>query len=84
MKKGEIRVYTYNNDKLTVAVEYCAESEQAKNVEYYYAFDNPSLDMIKSGDWEVDSYPHWSGSSKKFTLDDSTFRFKVLLNYKGK
>ena len=81
MKKGEIRLYTYNNEKLTVAVEYCAESTALKDVEHYYAFDNPQLSILTNGDWEQESYRHWHPDY--FSMDDTTFRFKVLLKFRG-
>lgn len=58
MKQGSIDVYTYNNPLLTVAVEYCADLGTSKKVNKYFAFDNPRLQMITTGMWETDSYPH--------------------------
>lgn len=78
-KQGSICVYTYNNDKLTVAVEYCLESEATKDVEYYYAFDNSQLDMIKTGSWEEDSYPHLTDFS--IHKEDIKFRFLVRFTF---
>lgn len=78
IKKGDIYLYTYNNDKLTVALEYCHESEQSKNVEYYYAFDNAHLDMIKKGNWETDNYPHLD-----FKLDKTALQYRFLLCFSG-
>lgn len=57
-EQGTIELYSYNNEKLTVAVELCTTAESTKEVEYYYAFDNPQLEMIKTGAWETDSYRH--------------------------
>lgn len=59
MKQGSIEVYTYGESDLKVAVEYCAsvgESQKQSNV--YFAFDNPRLQMITTGAWELDLYPH--------------------------
>lgn len=59
MKQGSIEVYTYGESDLKVAVEYCAsvgESKKQSNV--YFAFDNPRLQMITTGAWELDLYPH--------------------------
>ena len=58
MKQGTIDVYTYGNSKLRVAVEYCAPSGVAKENDFYFAFDNPKLQMITTGAWELDIYPH--------------------------
>lgn len=58
MEQGEIDVYRYGNSKLTVAVEYCSSMEASKTNNHYFAFDNPKLDMITSGAWELAIYPH--------------------------
>ena len=81
MKQGEIRLYTYNNELLTVALEYCAESTAIKNVEHYYAFDNPQLSILTTGNWEEESYRHWTPDL--FKMNDETFRYKVLLQFQG-
>ena len=81
MKQGQIRLYTYNNEKLKVAVEYCAVSKAVSDVEHYYAFDNPQLSILTNGDWEMESYRHWH--SEYFSMDEDTFRFKTLLEFQG-
>lgn len=58
MPQGTIDVYRYNNNGLTVAVEYCATTGTSKAVSKYFAFDNPRLDMITTGKWEIACYPH--------------------------
>lgn len=58
MEQGSIDVYTYGESKLTVAVEYCSNSKSKKKNNFYFAFDNPRLEMIKTGKWELDIYPH--------------------------
>ena len=58
MKQGTIDVYTYGNSKLNVSVEYCSPSNKNKDSNFYFAFDNPKLNMITSGAWELDIYPH--------------------------
>lgn len=58
MKQGEIDVYTYGDAKLTVAVEWVAQTKAKKASDHYFAFDNPRLKMIASGSWEMDIYPH--------------------------
>lgn len=60
MKKGSIELYTYGDTDLKVAVEY-AESLNKKGNKpsnVYYAFDNPKLNMITGGAWEINIYPH--------------------------
>lgn len=57
-KKGTIDVYTYPNPNLIVAVEYSDFPGKKKESDSYFAFDNPKLKMITSGDWEISIYPH--------------------------
>ena len=58
MKPGSIDIYTYGDSKLTVAVEYVKPNKQGKQSDFYFAFDNPKLQMITGGAWEIDIYPH--------------------------
>lgn len=58
MEQGTIDVYKYGNSSLTVAVEYCATQKVASKSNKYFAFDNPKLDMITGGAWELAIYPH--------------------------
>lgn len=58
MPQGEIRVYHYGDSDLTVAVEYCDEVKATKKVaSKFFAFDNPELEMITTGAWELAMYP---------------------------
>lgn len=60
MKQGSIDVYSYGADALlTVAVEYCnSTAEQNGHSNKYFAFNNPKLEMITGGAWELSLYPH--------------------------
>lgn len=58
MKQGSIAVYRYGNSKLKVAVEYCANLNRSKPSDTYFAFNNPKLEMITGGVWEMALYPH--------------------------
>lgn len=58
MQKGDIDVYKYGNGKLVVAVEYSDSPNIFKPSDVYFAFDNPKLQMITGGAWELDFYPH--------------------------
>lgn len=58
MKQGDIDVYSYGDSGLKVAVEYCSTLVKSKKSNKYFAFNNPSLQMITSGAWEVALYPH--------------------------
>ena len=57
-KKGTIDVYTYGESDLTVAVEYADSPVKKKPSDKYFAFDNPKLEMITGGAWEIALYPH--------------------------
>ena len=58
MEQGAIDIYKYGNSDLTVAVEYCTSMQQTKASNKYFAFNNPKLQMITNGAWELDIYPH--------------------------
>lgn len=59
MVQDTIDVYSYGDSKLKVALQYCAEMKSKKETSnVYFAFDNPELQMITSGGWEIALYPH--------------------------
>lgn len=66
-KQGTIDVYTYGNSDLKVAVEYCSSVNQSKKSNKYFAFNNPKLQMITGGKWELDIFPH---NHIKYKMDD--------------
>lgn len=57
-KQGTIDLYKYGNSSLQVAVEYCKDISRSRENNFYFAFNNPKLEMIKTGSWELDVYPH--------------------------
>lgn len=58
MKPGDIDLYTYGESGLRVAVEYTEPNVNGKPSDVYFAFDNPKLQMITGGKWEMAVYPH--------------------------
>jgi hypothetical protein len=58
MKKGTIDLYKYGDSELTVAVEFTDFPQRNKKSDKYFAFNNPKLQMITSGAWEIALYPH--------------------------
>lgn len=58
MEQGTIDVYKYGESGLTVAIEYTASNQTRDVNNFYFAFNNPKLEMITSGAWELDMYPH--------------------------
>lgn len=77
MEQGTIDLYKYGNSKLTVAVEYAESTKKAKTNNFYFAFNNPKLDMITSGAWELDIYPH---IPYKFKPKDIAFTYFIIFN----
>lgn len=57
-KQGTIDLYTMGATDTKIAVEYSATSAVSAKVSKYYCFDNPELDMISSGAWEIALYRH--------------------------
>lgn len=59
MEQGTIDVYRYGDSGLKVAVEYTSPTTGATGKgNVLFAFNNPKLQMITHGDWEIDIYPH--------------------------
>lgn len=58
MQQGQIDVYEYGESGLKVAIEYCKPNQMGKKSNKYFAFDNPKLQMITGGAWEMNLYPH--------------------------
>lgn len=76
MKQGEIRVYTYPNSKMKLAIEYCAQSLITKEVnDSFFAFENAQLSVLTEGSWEMASYPH---APYKILESDIKYRFYVM------
>ena len=74
-KSGTIDVYKYGETELRVAVEYTSANTGATGKgNVLFAFDNPKLQMITHGDWEIDIYPHIPYKYKK---DDIIFTYFI-------
>lgn len=59
-EQGAIDIYEFGEKAaLKVAVEYCSSTNTVKaKANKYFAFDNPKLEMITGGAWELSIYPH--------------------------
>lgn len=73
-KRGSIDIYRYGESDLTVAVEYSDMQGTKKLSNKYFAFDNPKLEMIKSGGWEISIYPHLP---VKYLPKDVQYKFYI-------
>lgn len=78
-EQGTIDVYKYGDSKLSVAVEYCNSIAKQKKSNFYFAFDNPKLQMITGGSWELDIYPHLP---IKYRPKDIVMQFFIEFNDK--
>ena len=76
-KQGTIDIYKYGDSKLKVAIEYCESDKNSKESNFYFAFNNPKLDMITTGVWELDIYPH---CPYKFKEKDIILNFFIDYN----
>lgn len=58
-KQGTIDIYRMGKTETKIAVEYCATIEHVKkSVSKYFCFNNPALEMITKGVWEIALYRH--------------------------
>ena len=86
MLQGDIDVYQYGDTRLIVAVEYCSSTAKNKKSNFYFAFDNPKLQMNTNGSWELDIYPHIPCKYKKrdvlldffIIFDDNTIHGEII------
>lgn len=75
--KGTIDIYTYGESDLRVAVEYSDFPSKKKASNKYFAFNNPKLEMITHGGWEIDIYPHLP---HKYKPKDIMYKFYILFD----
>ena len=66
LKQGEIDTYTLPDGTIQIAVEYCSPVKaKSKKNSNFFLFDNPHLNMIRNGGWEMAIYPHCPIKFKK-------------------
>lgn len=76
-KRGTIDIYTYGESTLKVAVEYSDFPSKKKESNKYFAFNNPKLEMITHGGWEIDIYPHLP---KKYIPKNVKYVFYIIFD----
>lgn len=76
---GTVDVYQYADSDLQVVCEYTGSSNKkgGKASDVYFAFDNPELQMITGGAWEISIYPHLS---TKIKPKDIVYNFFIDFN----
>ena len=78
MEPGTIDLYKYGESQLRVAVERTKDHNlDGRKSEVYFAFDNPSLQMITGGAWELDLYPHLP---REYDDGDILFKYFICFN----
>ena len=78
MEPGSIDVYSYGSSKLKVAVERTINHNiEGRKSEVYFAFNNPNLEMITGGAWELDLHPHLP---RDYTSENVVFKFFIVFN----
>lgn len=81
MKPGTIDKYVIGEEQqVTVTVEYTHPTDKGKQSDEYFAFDNPKLKMITSGDWEIGIYPHLPPEYHPYTPEETLFRFFIVFD----
>lgn len=79
---GTIQVYNVGEDnRVRIAVEYCAEvknTKSKKTTNELYAFDNPHIKMMTTGQWETGLYPR---CPMKYDRKDIIFSFFIIFNH---
>lgn len=73
MSKGELDVYHIGKTSKQIAVEYSDNPGATEEINDFFAFDNPELKMITSGDWEIGMYRH--------APDEMNRRGRILQNF---
>ena len=76
-QRGTIDIYTYGESTLKVAVEYSDFPSKKKASNKYFAFNNPKLEMITHGGWEIDIYPHLP---HKYKPKDVIYQFFIIFD----
>ena len=78
MEPGTIDLYRYGDSKLKVAVERTRDHNlDGRKSEVYFALDNPSLQMITGGAWELDLYPHLP---REYEDENIIFKYFIAFN----
>lgn len=77
-KIGTIDVYNYGESGLKVVVEYSDMPEKKKRSDVYFAFNNPKLQMITRGAWEIAIYPHLYPDMKYRPVDVKYMYFIIF------
>lgn len=79
-KQGTIDVYEMGVGGSRIAVEYTDTIPDKKKSNKYFAFNNPKLEMITNGSWQLNLYPHLV---IKYRPKDIKFTYYILFDKKS-
>lgn len=83
-EQGTIDVYQMGKVGTKIAVEYCATIEHVrKQVSKYFCFDNPQLDLITQGSWEIALYRHAPNNLSQYPVMLSVYIVHEDLTIQG-
>lgn len=77
MKQGEIQTYQGSDPETTIAVQWAGspDADAKKDINKFFAFDNPKLKMITEGSFETAQYP------KMPDLGDRKDSYQVVFSF---
>lgn len=75
IQQGEIQLYQYGDTGLSLALEYCPDVSSHRETNKYFAFDNPQVKMISSGQWEIALY---NRCPYKLFPEDTLYQFYLI------
>lgn len=78
-ERGTIDVYNYGESGLKVVVEYSDFPANKKRSDVYFAFNNPKLQMITSGAWEIAVYPHLT-KEMRYAPKDVKYTYYIVFD----
>lgn len=83
MEQGSSEIYTYGKSGLKVFVAYLESSAKygGKETDRFFAFDNPAMNMITSGAWEMAVYPRLPDGYEPSRNDIVQWFFIVFENW---
>lgn len=75
LEQGNIDVYQFGQGGAKLAIEFTQNLNKEKKSNKYFSFNNSKLEMIKTGKWSLDVFPHLNTKIKK---NDIKFTFFIL------
>lgn len=77
MNVGDIHEYAYGSSAVRMLVWYTVPLKVNEESNRFFAFDNPQLQMITDGSWEISSYPH---CPIRYRDNEVAFRYFIAYN----